>query len=76
MKTKILQRSIPVLGMIVFFAVAGMTPSRAHDSYYYDRDHDGYWDGYHRFHHRVYYHDHYGYWDDRNGARIFVNVGL
>ena len=75
MKARLFQRSIPILGMVVFFTLTGTTLSWAHDGYY-DRDRDGYWDGYHRFHHCEYYHHQHGYWDERNGVRVFINVGI
>ena len=40
---------------------------------YYDRD--GFWDGQHHYHQYENYRHHRGYWDDRDGVRIFINLG-
>ena len=40
-----------------------------------DHGHDGFWDGHHHYHHYEYYHNHRGYWDERNGLRVWINIG-
>ena len=40
---------------------------------YHDRD--GFYDGQRNYHQYDHYRNHRGYWDQRNGVRVFINVG-
>jgi hypothetical protein len=59
------------------FLAGGVSQLRADDwgghQRYYDRD--GFYDGQRHYHQYDHYRDHRGYWDQRNGVRIFINVG-
>ena len=48
----------------------GVWDSRHH----YYRDNYGYWNDHDRYNHYQDWHHHHGYWDDRGGARVFINV--
>ena len=59
-----------LLGALAF--VAGGTLNQAQA--YYDRYPDGYWDHGGHYRHYEIYHRHRGYWDDRGGARVFIQL--
>jgi hypothetical protein len=70
------KRGLLLTAMATFFVLGG-SQLRADDwgghQRYYDRD--GFYDGQRHYHQYDHYRDHRGYWDERNGVRIFINVG-
>ena len=70
------KRGLLLTAMAAFFVLGG-SQLRADEwgghHRYYDRD--GFFDGQRHYHHYDHYRDHRGYWDERNGTRIFINLG-
>ncbi len=57
-----------LLGIAALLTFGSMQRTQA----YYDKYPDGYWDHQGHYQHYVIYHHHRGYWDQRNGARVFI----
>jgi len=64
-----MKKSVLFLGLIALIMAVGSVRTFA---YYHDDR--GWYDGSHHRHPYIYYHHHRGYWDQRNGARIFINI--
>lgn len=80
MKNIMSRRNRGMLVMAVLlsaFLAGGVSQLRAdnwggHQRYY---DRDGFYDGQRHYYPYEHYRNHRGYWDQRNGARIFINLG-
>ena len=77
MKTSLLTRLGLLLAAMTAFCVLGSSQAKAEDwgGHYRYNDRDGFYDGHRHYHHFEYYRSHRGYWDERNGVRIFINLG-
>jgi hypothetical protein len=64
-----MKKTILFLGLTTLFVVVGGARSMA-----YDHDDKGWIDDHHQHHPFIYHHHHRGYWDNRSGARVFINV--
>jgi hypothetical protein len=64
------RQSLLALSLLSGFGLLGAIPAQAHDD-----DRDGFRDGGGHYHRYGYHHHHRGYWDERNGTRLFINVG-
>jgi len=64
---KLTQTSVLAL-LAAALLLGSATQSQAHPN--------GYWDRGGRWHDYGYYHHHQGYWDERNGGRVWINIGI
>ncbi len=62
-------RKMLFLGLVASFIAVSAGRSMA-----YDHDEKGWFDDHHKHHPFIYHNHHRGYWDQRDGARVFINI--